>query len=59
LLQESSGGWEIGGLAGAGGVPTCGNWGRRLGYERVCKVLAILSEVGFKRVGLVTEKEAG
>ena len=31
---------------------------RRLGYERVCKVLAMLSEVGFKRVGLVTEKEA-
>jgi biopolymer transport protein ExbD len=31
---------------------------RRLGYERVCKVLAILSEVGFKRVGLVKEKEA-
>jgi TolR protein len=30
---------------------------RRLGYERVCEVLAILSEVGFKRVGLVTEKE--
>ena len=31
---------------------------RRLGYERVCRVLAVLSEVGFKRVGLVTEREA-
>ncbi len=29
---------------------------RRLGYERVSEVLAILSEAGFKRVGLVTEK---
>jgi biopolymer transport protein TolR len=29
---------------------------RRLGYERVSEVLAILSEVGFKRVGLVTER---
>jgi biopolymer transport protein TolR len=32
---------------------------RRLGYERVCKVLATLSEVGFKHVGLVTERDAG
>jgi biopolymer transport protein TolR len=31
---------------------------RRLGYEKFCNVLAVLSEVGFKRVGLVTEKEA-
>jgi biopolymer transport protein ExbD len=30
---------------------------RRLGYERVSEVLAILSEVGFKRVGLVTERK--
>jgi biopolymer transport protein TolR len=29
---------------------------RRLGYERVSEVLAILSEAGFKRVGLVTER---
>jgi biopolymer transport protein ExbD len=30
---------------------------RRLGYETVCRVLAVLSEVGFRRVGLVTERE--
>jgi biopolymer transport protein ExbD len=30
---------------------------RRLGDERVCEVLAVLNDVGFKRVGLVTEKE--
>jgi biopolymer transport protein TolR len=29
---------------------------RSLGYERVSEVLATLSEAGFKRVGLVTEK---
>jgi len=29
---------------------------RSLGYERVSEVLALLSEAGFKRVGLVTEK---
>lgn len=29
---------------------------RRLGYERVSEVLATLSEAGFQRVGLVTEK---
>jgi biopolymer transport protein TolR len=32
---------------------------RRLGYERVCEVLAIVSDVGFKHVGLVMEREAG
>lgn len=29
---------------------------RHLGYERVSEVLATLSEAGFQRVGLVTEK---
>ena len=29
---------------------------RYLQYERICQVLAILNEVGFDRVGLVTER---
>jgi biopolymer transport protein TolR len=29
---------------------------RRLQYDKVCEVLALLSEVGFTRIGLVTEK---
>jgi biopolymer transport protein TolR len=32
---------------------------RHLGYERVSEVLAMLSEAGFQRVALVTEKRAG
>ena len=32
---------------------------RHLGYERVSEVLAIVSEAGFKRVGLVTERRGG
>jgi biopolymer transport protein TolR len=32
---------------------------RRLGYERVSEVLALLSEAGFQRVALVTEKRSG
>lgn len=29
---------------------------RSLSYEEICEVLAMLSDVGFKRVGLVTER---
>lgn len=29
---------------------------RNLSYEKICEVLATLSDVGFTRVGLVTER---